>query len=95
MVAVTVERSPSRNPGAFKARVRRARDLFATAAAKAVAPHRASLLRLADMPLAVLGTGCIDFAAFHYVHMIGWLVTGVSLWVVEHMIADDDTDGAA
>jgi hypothetical protein len=70
--------------------MRKARDLFATAAARAVSPHRASLLRLLDMPLAVLGTGFIDFSAFHVAHMLGWLVTGVSLWIVEHMIADTD-----
>lgn len=40
------------------------------------------------MPLALLGTACIDFAAFHW-HVLGWLVTGVSLWLIEHMIADD------
>lgn len=56
---------------------------------RAVTPHRAALANLKDMPLTVLGTGSVDFAAFHYVHMIGWLVTGVSLFVVEHVIADE------
>lgn len=65
------------------------------AAAVALAPHRASLRRLADMPLAVAGTGCIDFAAFHVTHALGWLVLGASLWVVEHLIADDDGPGTA
>lgn len=54
------------------------------------APHRASLKRLAEMPLTVIGTGCIDFASFHVNHGIGFLVTGISLFFVEHMIADDD-----
>lgn len=62
----------------------------ALSALKAVAaPHKVSLARLLDMPLAVAGTGLIDFAAFHYVHMIGWLVTGVSLWLWNEIIADD------
>jgi hypothetical protein len=64
-----------------------------SAVTAAVAPHRASLLRLIDMPLTVIGIGLIDFGAFHYVHMIGWVVTGISLLVVEHMIADDEPPG--
>lgn len=53
------------------------------------APHKASLARLWDMPLTVIGTGLVDFAAFHVAHGWGWLVTGVSLAVVEHLISDD------
>lgn len=53
-------------------------------------PHTASLRRLADMPLSVLGTGSIDFAAFHWAHSWGWLVTGLSLWLLEHLIADPE-----
>lgn len=41
------------------------------------------------MPLTVLGISAVDFASFHYVHMIGWLVTGLSLIAVEHLIADE------
>ena len=55
----------------------------------AVRPHKAALANLKDMPLTVLGVAGVDFAAFHYVHMIGWLVTGISLIVVEHIIADE------
>ena len=55
----------------------------------AVKPHRAALATLKDIPLTVAGIAGIDFAAFHYVHMIGWAVTGVSLIVLEHIIADD------
>lgn len=56
----------------------------------ALAPHRAALARLRDMPLTVAGAVCVDFAAFHYVHAIGWLVTGVSLMLIERIIADED-----
>lgn len=58
-------------------------------ALKAVAPHRASLARLADIPLTIAGTGCVDFAAFHVAHGWGWLITGLSLVLLEHLIADD------
>ena len=60
-----------------------------TIASRAVKPHRAALATLKDIPLTVAGIAGIDFAAFHYVHMIGWAVTGVSLIVLEHIIADD------
>lgn len=53
-----------------------------------VAPHRMSLSRVASMPFALLGTGAIDFAAFHW-HVLGWLVTGVSLWIWNEIAADD------
>lgn len=69
--------------------LRRLAGNVASVAAAAVRPHKASVARLADMPLAVLGTGGIDFSAFHVNHGVGWLVLGVSLWVVEHLIADD------
>lgn len=66
----------------------------AAAGRAAVTPHKASLRRLADMPLTVLGTAAIDFGAFHYVHLVGWLVTGISLIVIEHLIADPETPGS-
>lgn len=59
-------------------------------AQKAVAPHKASIANLKAIPLTVAGTGCIDFAAFHVGHGWGWLVTGVSLVLLEHIIADSE-----
>lgn len=56
---------------------------------KVLAPHKSSLRNLGQIPLTVCGTGFIDFAAFHLAHGWGWLVTGVSLIVLEHLIADD------
>lgn len=64
--------------------------VVASVAIGAVAPHKASLARLADIPLTVAGTGIIDFAAFHISHGWGFLVTGLSLVLLEHLIADDD-----
>ncbi len=45
------------------------------------------------MPLTLIGTGCVDFSAFHVSHGLGFLVSGLSLYLVEHMIADDDEPG--
>ena len=76
--------------------VSRLRGVLATAlsvvtavAVKAVTPHKAAIRRLADIPLTVAGIGCIDFAAFHIAHGWGWLVAGISLVLLEHLIADD------
>lgn len=55
-----------------------------------IAPHKASLANLKAIPLTVAGLGCIDFAAFHLAHGWGWLVTGISLILLEHMIAEDE-----
>lgn len=63
-------------------------SVVATVAGKAVTPHKAAIRRLADIPLTVLGIGCVDFAAFHVAHGWGWLVTGISLVLLEHLIAD-------
>lgn len=88
MASVPVRLNRVRTPGRPWARL--ALSAALNAARVVVAPHKVSLARLWDMPLAVIGTGCLDFAAFHYVHMIGWAVTGVSLWVWNEILADDD-----
>lgn len=89
MAAVGIPALPSRKPVLPRA-ARKLRDLARAGAAAVVAPHKASLRRLADIPLSVAGTAGIDFAAWHLGHGWGWLVTGASLFVLEHMIADPD-----
>jgi hypothetical protein len=42
------------------------------------------------MPLSVAGTGLLDAAAFQGPLWLGLAVTGASLWLVEHLISDDD-----
>ncbi len=56
---------------------------------RVVSPHRVSLANLASIPLTVAGIGCVDYAAFHLGSGWGWLVTGLSLILLEHMIADE------
>lgn len=91
MAAISVTDAP---PSARSPRrvLRKLRELAGGVAAAALTPHKASVRRLADMPLSVVGTGAIDFASFHVSHAVGWLVLGVSLWVVEHLIADAEDD---
>ena len=61
-----------------------------TVAGSAVKPHKAAIARLADIPLTVAGIGCVDFAGFHIAHGWGWLITGLYLVLLEHLIADDE-----
>lgn len=87
MAAITAPAAP--RPARAPLRVLRGlRDFPGKAAAAVLTPHKASVKRLAEMPLSVIGTGGIDFSAFHVNHGVGWLVLGVSLWVVEHLISD-------
>lgn len=61
-----------------------------TLAVAFLSPAKASVKNLVSMPFSVAGLACVDFAAFHLAHGWGWLVTGISLLILEHMIADDD-----
>ena len=85
-------------PGAARPRrfASRLRGLAATAGsaartvtAMAVKPHKAALANLLHMPLTVAGVASIDFAAFHIAHGWGFLITGLSLIVLENLIADE------
>lgn len=62
---------------------------MAGAATRLLRPYRAALGNLRSIPLTAAGAACIDFAAFHLGHGWGWLVTGLSLVLVEHVIADE------
>lgn len=59
----------------------------ATAAAL-MKPHRASLARLADIPLTAAGVALSDVGVFRAAAVAGFIVTGLSLVLVEHLIAD-------
>lgn len=89
MTAIT---SPSATaaPRALGRFLRNLREMAGNVASAVVTPHKASVRRLAEMPLSVIGTGGIDFSAFQVNHGVGFLVLGVSLWVVEHLISDPD-----
>lgn len=80
----------TRGRGRITAVLTSVRERATSAAARLIAPHTASLTNLRDIPLTVAGTGSIDFAAFHLAHGWGWLVTGISLILLEHIIADDE-----
>lgn len=59
------------------------------AARVAARPHRAAVGNLLHMPFTAAGAACIDYAAFHIGSGWGWLTTGISLIIVEHLIADE------
>ena len=83
-----------RQPGAPAGRLTRWTRTVAGAAraiaVAAVTPHRAALSHIRDMPLSLAGTGLVDWAAFHLGTGPGLLVTGLSLWLVEHLLSDND-----
>jgi hypothetical protein len=82
-------------PAALRARYARRWNVLAPLAVvtafagRLVQPHRAAIANLRAIPLTVAGALCIDFAAFHVAHGWGWLVTGLSLVLLEHLIADE------
>lgn len=86
-VTVTFERGPRR--GVMAARLKAAGTAVGRFAQRAVKPHKLAVANLANMPLFLAGTGMVDFAAFHAGHGVGWLVTGLSLILIEHMAADE------
>lgn len=63
--------------------------IIITIAGLIVKPHQASIANLWNVPFTVAGLGCADYAAFHVSAGLGWLVTGASLVLIEHLIADD------
>lgn len=66
------------------------RGVVTSGACRAAAPHKAALGRLWEMPLTLIGIGCVDYAAFLTDQPLGWLVTGLSAMGVEFLIADGD-----
>jgi hypothetical protein len=92
-ISVTWER-PQPVPGAPAGRLARWRRTLTKTVTSTVrvafTPHKASLRRLADIPLMLIGIGFADTAAWQGPHWLGWLATGLSLVVVEHLIADPD-----
>ena len=86
---LTFEGRQRTGPGMWTKTKGRLKQIGASAVSAAFTPHKASLRRLAEMPLTVLGTAGVDFAAFQFNHDLGWLVIGVSLFIIEHLIADD------
>jgi hypothetical protein len=82
-------RAPRLGPATRKLGQAAASAIF-SAGRYVVAPHRASLKRLTEIPLTVLSFSAGDFAAFHVAHGWGWLAIGVSLFVLEHIIADPE-----
>lgn len=52
-------------------------------------PVRAPLVNLASIPLHVAGLACVDIGVFTACPVAGWIVTGLSLIWLEHVIADE------
>ncbi|HYS41937.1 MAG TPA: hypothetical protein VEO01_40485 [Pseudonocardiaceae bacterium] len=87
---VWAPRTPGAPPGRLARWTRALANTTKTIAAAAVTPHRAALSRVRDMPLSLTGTALIDWASFHVNTGVGLLATGLSLWLVEHLLSDND-----
>lgn len=88
MAASALEARPRHTPR-FIALATTLLGVIAVTTKRLATPHKASLARLAEIPLTVLGLGCIDTGVFQASTVAGWIVTGLSLILLEHLIADE------
>lgn len=89
-MAVITHGGKPHTPSRVTAAWRKSSHAVTAALRAAINPHRAALTNLTRIPLTAIGTGCVDYAAFHLGTGWGWLVTGVSLVLLEHVIADEE-----
>jgi hypothetical protein len=54
------------------------------------APASSVLVRAFQMPLTLAAYGCIDYGVFTANTIAGWIVTGISLMVLELQLADPE-----
>ena len=52
-------------------------------------PGRVVLASVASVPLTTIGLACIDYGVFLASQVAGFIVTGISLILLEHVIADE------
>jgi hypothetical protein len=52
-------------------------------------PARPALANLASVPLHAAGLACVDVGVFTASPVAGWIITGLSLIWLEHVIADE------
>lgn len=71
------------------ARAERHLRKFTAAAGRFLSPAKPVWANLAAIPLTVAGIGCLDATAFLWNFLAGLALTGVSLIVLEAMIADE------
>lgn len=45
--------------------------------------------KIAQIPFTFAGIGCVDYGFFHWCSMAGWIVTGISLFVMQELVADE------
>lgn len=73
-------------------RALRLRQRAKQAASKALGllrPARPVAVNLLASPLTVAGLACADIGVFTASVTAGWIITGLSLFVLEHVIADE------
>ncbi len=58
-------------------------------AEKLMTPAKPVLVNLASIPFTFAGLGCIDCGVFFASTIAGFIITGISLIVLEHLAADE------
>jgi hypothetical protein len=85
-----MERPRFTAPGRIRRRIAQIATGTAALAGGAVRPHKASLKRLAEMPLTVVAAAVGNYGAFHIWHGWGYLLLTATLVTIERMIADPE-----
>ena len=60
--------------------------------ASAATESKAVLSKLFQIPFTCIGLICINIGCFHIIHEWGWITTGITMVILEAMIADKDDD---
>lgn len=72
------------------ARLRRAVRDVSNRIGRRLRPVRVPLRNLASCPLFTVGVLVFDYGVYQWSHRVGWMVGGVSLMILEHVIADEE-----
>jgi hypothetical protein len=78
-----------RSQGALRRKLAVLRRSVFSRAAQVITPARPVLRNLAKIPFTVAAFAVGDAGAFIELHGFGYLITAMSLFLLEHMIADE------
>jgi hypothetical protein len=82
-------RVPGINPARVRSWLHHGWSKTRSGASRSAHAARPVLLNVLSIPLTIAGVGCIDAGVFMANTIAGMIFTGVSLIVLEHLIADE------
>ena len=94
-MAIQIAQTPAVNPRMDAARKFMALSLaslssFFLGVVHATISTRAVFSNLLQIPFTCIGMICINVGFFHIIHEWGWVTSGITLIILEAMIADKD-----